>query len=74
MLGFLKSVLAWVFFAFLFACVQWVGGRILAPELGLDVPDFGAWFWFSGIVENFFLWFYLTIKKESRSNGFDFWF
>lgn len=67
MLNFLKSVLAWFFFAFVFAYIQYVGGRILAPELGLTAPDFWPWFWFAAIVENFVLWFYLTIQKQNSS-------
>lgn len=35
---------------FLTAAFLYVGGRILAPELGLSVPEYWAWFWLDAIV------------------------
>lgn len=28
------------------ASAAWVAGRIIAPELGLEVPSWEAWLWF----------------------------
>lgn len=60
------GVLAWLFFAFLFGTVFWVGGRIILPEMSLTAPPFWAWFWFSGIVMNFLLWFALVLGSDTR--------
>ena len=38
-------IAAWIAGAFGGAGLSYVGGRIMAPEFGLQVPDYGAWFW-----------------------------
>lgn len=47
---FLRFVI-WFLFALLLATFQYVGGRIVLPEMGLTPPGWWAWFWISYIIE-----------------------
>jgi hypothetical protein len=39
-------IAVWIAGSFGGAALSYVGGRIMAPEFGLQVPDYGPWFWF----------------------------
>lgn len=47
MLKILGWAVAYVLGAALLALALYVNARIMAPEFGLDVPSYQAWFWSS---------------------------
>lgn len=51
MRGSFVKFLIWLLFALLLSTLQYFGGRIVLPEMGLTPPGWWAWFWLSYIIE-----------------------
>lgn len=56
--------LIYILFALALSVFQYIGGRIILPEMGLTAPGLWAWFWLASLVELPILTFWAIFQAE----------